>query len=183
MKCIDRNDDSKNRCPLGGRFKFLITILKTFSVWIFGSLFLCAHKIFSAKGILSAIFVLIILTAFCGAERSPETQKKGKVISKTCEIITVDSTANQEPKVSKKEEAKTLKSNEEIAKEVILGLWGNGKDRNSKLKASGYDPDAIQKIVDTKVPKITRNLVFPKSFAGQRAKNTWSTRRFTWGCL
>ena len=46
----------------------------------------------------------------------------------------------------------TKKSNEEIAKEVWAGKWGNGTDRTSKLKAAGYDPVAIQKIVEDTNP-------------------------------
>jgi N-acetylmuramoyl-L-alanine amidase len=41
-----------------------------------------------------------------------------------------------------------LKSNEDIAKEVLLGKWGNGLTRKSKLKKAGYDYKAIQKIVN-----------------------------------
>ena len=40
------------------------------------------------------------------------------------------------------------KSNNEIAKEVIAGKWGNGSERKKKLTAAGYDYDAIQKIVN-----------------------------------
>ena len=40
------------------------------------------------------------------------------------------------------------KSNEEIAKEVIKGLWGNGQERKNKLKAAGYDYTAVQAIVN-----------------------------------
>lgn len=40
------------------------------------------------------------------------------------------------------------KSNEEIAKEVLQGKWGNGKDRKKRLKAAGYNYSAIQKIVN-----------------------------------
>ena len=36
------------------------------------------------------------------------------------------------------------KSNTEIAKEVMAGLWGNGNDRKAKLQAAGYDYSAIQ---------------------------------------
>lgn len=43
------------------------------------------------------------------------------------------------------------KSNEEIANEVIKGLWGNGADRKNKLQAVGYDYNAIQKIVNAKL--------------------------------
>ena len=39
------------------------------------------------------------------------------------------------------------KSNEEIAKEVIKGLWGNGQTRKDKLKAAGYDYETIQSLV------------------------------------
>jgi hypothetical protein len=42
----------------------------------------------------------------------------------------------------------TKKSNEEIAKEVIKGLWGNGQARKDKLKAAGYDYATIQSIVN-----------------------------------
>lgn len=40
------------------------------------------------------------------------------------------------------------KSNEEIAKEVIAGKWGNGEGRKNKLTAAGYDYRTIQDIVN-----------------------------------
>lgn len=40
------------------------------------------------------------------------------------------------------------KSNEEIAKEVVAGKWGNGGDRKNALTAAGYDYAAIQAIVN-----------------------------------
>lgn len=43
------------------------------------------------------------------------------------------------------------KSNEEIADEVILGLWGNGDERIKALTKAGYDYKAIQKIVNEKL--------------------------------
>lgn len=36
------------------------------------------------------------------------------------------------------------KNVEEIAREVIKGLWGNGQDRVNRLKAAGYDASAVQ---------------------------------------
>lgn len=39
-------------------------------------------------------------------------------------------------------------TNESLAKEVILGLWGNGAERKHRLEESGYDYDAIQEIVN-----------------------------------
>lgn len=41
------------------------------------------------------------------------------------------------------------KSNEEVAKEVMAGEWGNGDDRKRALEAVGYDYDAIQAIVNS----------------------------------
>lgn len=43
------------------------------------------------------------------------------------------------------------KSNEVVAAEVIAGAWGNGADRINALRAAGYDPNAIQAIVNGKV--------------------------------
>lgn len=43
------------------------------------------------------------------------------------------------------------KSNDQVAEEVILGVWGNNPERAEKLKTAGYDPDVIQGIVNTKL--------------------------------
>lgn len=40
------------------------------------------------------------------------------------------------------------KTNEQIAKEVIAGKWGNGSERKNKLEAAGYNYSEIQKIVN-----------------------------------
>ena len=41
-----------------------------------------------------------------------------------------------------------MKSNLEIAYEVIAGRWGNGDERKHNLEADGYDYDAIQYLVN-----------------------------------
>ena len=46
---------------------------------------------------------------------------------------------------SKKPSKKTV---DEIAKEVILGKWGNGEDRKKALTEAGYDYNAVQKRVN-----------------------------------
>ena len=56
-------------------------------------------------------------------------------------IVTVEKTVDAEPVVTKK-------TNEEIAKEVIQGKWGDGTDRKNRLTAAGYDYNAIQSIVN-----------------------------------
>lgn len=40
------------------------------------------------------------------------------------------------------------KSNDEIAKEVIQGKWGNGETRKAELTKAGYDYNAIQSLVN-----------------------------------
>lgn len=40
------------------------------------------------------------------------------------------------------------KSNEEIAKEVIAGKWGNGDDRKNRLTSAGYNYNTIQSLVN-----------------------------------
>lgn len=42
----------------------------------------------------------------------------------------------------------TKKSVDEIAREVIQGLWGNGQDRKNRLTKAGYDYDAVQNRVN-----------------------------------
>jgi len=39
-------------------------------------------------------------------------------------------------------------SNLQVAREVILGLWGNGQDRANRLRASGYNVSEIQRLVN-----------------------------------
>ena len=39
----------------------------------------------------------------------------------------------------------TTKMVDELAKEVIKGLWGNGADRRNRLTAAGYDYNAVQR--------------------------------------
>jgi len=41
----------------------------------------------------------------------------------------------------------------ELAKEVLKGVWGNGKERREKLESAGYDYDAVQKRVNELLAK------------------------------
>ncbi|UNT96658.1 hypothetical protein [Allobaculum mucilyticum] len=50
------------------------------------------------------------------------------------------------------------KSNAVIAQEVINGKWGNGNDRINRLKAAGYDPTAIQALVNQKLGAGKKNV-------------------------
>lgn len=50
--------------------------------------------------------------------------------------------------VRKVEETANKKSNEEIAKEVIRGNWGNGQERYDRLTQAGYNYQEIQNLVN-----------------------------------
>lgn len=43
------------------------------------------------------------------------------------------------------------KSNDEVANEVIKGLWGNGNEREARLEAAGYNYATIQNLVNKKL--------------------------------
>ena len=43
------------------------------------------------------------------------------------------------------------KSNDQVANEVLAGLWGNGDDRKAKLAQAGYDYGTIQGLVNSKL--------------------------------
>lgn len=50
---------------------------------------------------------------------------------------------------SEHDSTKTKKSDQEIAREVIAGKWGNGANRINNLRNAGYNPDTIQNLVNT----------------------------------
>jgi hypothetical protein len=63
-----------------------------------------------------------------------------------------------------KEEKKT---NEEIAREVIAGKWGNGLTRRARLEAAGYDYQEVQNLVNTmtksdKLDKVAEDVIAGK---------------------
>ena len=62
-----------------------------------------------------------------------------------------DDMSNNEETSPGEEKPSNEKTNEEIADEVILGLWGNGEERKQRLEEDGYDYDAIQEIVNNKL--------------------------------
>ena len=41
-----------------------------------------------------------------------------------------------------------MKTNEQIAAEVLTGAWGNGEERKRRLTEAGYDYNAVQRIVN-----------------------------------
>lgn len=62
-----------------------------------------------------------------------------------CNYFDIAYKAKEEPKP---QPAPAEKSVDELAREVIAGKWGNGSDRHARLKAAGYDYDAVQNRVN-----------------------------------
>ena len=59
----------------------------------------------------------------------------------------------------------------EVAREVIQGKWGNGQDRINRLRAAGYNPDAIQaevnRIVDGAGSKKSEDVIAKEVIQGK----------------
>ena len=70
-------------------------------------------------------------------------------------------------KISKKPK---LKSNKEIAIEVLQNKWGSGSDRKIKISKAGYNYDKIQKIVN-KYYQIADEVILGKYGNGNTRKN------------
>ncbi len=57
-------------------------------------------------------------------------------------------TVGKNVKATAPKKTSSTKSVDEIAKEVIRGVWGNGEERKQKLKVAGYDYSAVQRRVN-----------------------------------
>lgn len=76
-----------------------------------------------------------------------------EAVDETTETTTVETTVEAAVETTETTDS-VKKSDEEIADEVINGLWDNNENRKRKLTEAGYDCAAIQKIVNEKVKKI-----------------------------
>lgn len=89
------------------------------------------------------VIVFVIILACCG------NKKEEKEVESSTIYIEEETTAPVE------EETTTIeietKSNEEVANDVIAGLYGDGQERIDKLTEEGYDAEVIQAIVDEKL--------------------------------
>ena len=71
--------------------------------------------------------------------------RKQALIKAGYDYAAVQAAVNKLANGGKTEPAKpVLKSNAEIAKEVMAGKWGNGTERKKKLEAAGYNYAAVQ---------------------------------------
>ncbi len=71
--------------------------------------------------------------------------QKGGLIKKA--VVKAEPTAPK-PEAAAPTTANTLKSVDDIAREVIRGLWGNGNERKQRLGTAGYNYSAVQKRVN-----------------------------------
>lgn len=65
------------------------------------------------------------------------------------------------------------KTVEEIALEVISGLWGNGLERVGRLKKAGYNPQSIQHIVNEQVSDGKPSVKTNGEIAGEVIQGKW----------
>lgn len=67
-------------------------------------------------------------------------------VGQKIKIPVVSSTSSSKPSASKP--ATTKKTNEEVAKDVLAGKYGNGAERKKKLESEGYNYSVVQYIVN-----------------------------------
>lgn len=91
------------------------------------------------------------------------------VLEETTAVETTEDATEETTVIEETTQVVVLKTNEEVAKEVIKGLWGNGKERIDKLTAAGYDVAAVQKIVDNTI--ISAPIKSP-SYSAKNSKTT-----------
>lgn len=66
-----------------------------------------------------------------------------------------------------------VKSNTEIAQEVVAGLWGNGSERVSRLTSAGYSPSTIQAEVNKLMTNQAVNLKTTNEIAKEILEGKW----------
>lgn len=97
---------------------------------------------------------------------SKEIMEESTENIESIESSTAESTESiEKPKEEIKEEEiiVTLEDNkdeEEIAKEVISGIWGNNENRKETLKRHGYNYERIQKLVNEKTQENTSDVIY-----------------------
>lgn len=69
------------------------------------------------------------------------------------------------------------KTNEELAKEVINGLWGNGEARRQRLIKAGYNYNLIQKLVNQMLTKKSNETIAKEVIMGMWGNGSERKRR------
>lgn len=104
--------------------------------------------------LLFCILLICIVKAF----RDEEITNEGSAYEAPIVVDDrVEPETEEETKKTEEESKKPLKTNEEVADDVINGLYGDGKARIRKLKKEGYDVSLIQALVDK---KLSTNVIY-----------------------
>ena len=77
--------------------------------------------------------------------------RKNRLIAAGYDYNAVQAKVNELLGQKAKPAAPVKKPKDVIAQEVVNGKWGNGNDRINRLEAAGYDPTAIQALVNKKL--------------------------------
>lgn len=105
----------------------------------------CAVPIFTSAGTYGHVMVYDRGTYYSdGRKVSAVNQNEYKWGETLNGVRIVEKVADPAPAPAKK-------TNEQIADEVIKGLWGVGADRKKRLTDAGYDYNAVQSIVNQKM--------------------------------
>jgi hypothetical protein len=67
-----------------------------------------------------------------------------------------------------------MKTNQQVAAEVLMGQWGNGAERRKKLSEAGFNPDAVQSIVNA----IVAGTAFPETSTAKTELNIQGKETF-----
>ena len=78
---------------------------------------------------------------------------------------------------TRRQEDRRKKSNEQIAAEVIAGKWGQGAERDQRLKKAGYDPKVIMALVDEKTRKKSTDEIAEEVIKGKWGNGEERIRR------
>lgn len=100
-----------------------------------------------------------IVATSCGAFL--RSKGKTQIIADLNKYIAI-AKGNDKPVVKPVVKPPTKKTNEQLAEEVKKGLWGNDPQRSKKLSEAGYDPKAVQAIVNGGVsvkPPVTNTYI------------------------
>lgn len=123
-----------------------------------------------------SIIILITATSFIIEAVTPQIEANQETVVEDVELPLPS--AVEEP-VEEEPEVKLLSLNT-VAKQVINGDWGSGKEREQKLTEAGYDYEKVQAKVDELVdePKASKKKTTTKKISKSKAMQiVWNIMR------
>lgn len=107
---------------------------------------------------ISALILTVLALAFCfsfkgGTGNDSVTELTTNIVPTTIEEETKEVSTTCSTSVTEESTTEVIKkTNDEIAKEVLAGKWGNNPERKKRIEEAGYDYEEIQKLVDNLTP-------------------------------